>query len=55
VRQARKRRKERDPTQLQLAALANVGRSMLNRFENQKGDVCGSRTNLACADVAKTV
>jgi transcriptional regulator with XRE-family HTH domain len=39
VRQARKRRKERGLTQQHLAALANVGRSTLNRFENQKGDV----------------
>jgi transcriptional regulator with XRE-family HTH domain len=39
VRQARERRKERGLTQQHLAALANVGRSTLNRFENQKGDV----------------
>jgi transcriptional regulator with XRE-family HTH domain len=39
ARQARKRRKERGLTQQHLAALANVGRSTLNRFENQKGDV----------------
>jgi transcriptional regulator with XRE-family HTH domain len=39
VRQARQRRKERGLTQQHLAALANVGRSTLNRFENQKGDV----------------
>jgi len=39
VRQARKRRKERGLTQQHLAALANVGRSTLNRFENQSGDV----------------
>ena len=32
VRQARGRRKERDLTQQHLAALANVGRSTLNRF-----------------------
>lgn len=39
VRQARERRKERGLTQQHLAALANVGRSTLNRFENQSGDV----------------
>jgi transcriptional regulator with XRE-family HTH domain len=39
VRQARERRKERGLTQQHLAALAHVGRSTLNRFENQKGDV----------------
>jgi transcriptional regulator with XRE-family HTH domain len=39
VRQARERRKERGLTQQHLAALANVGRSTLNRFENQKGDM----------------
>ena len=39
VRQARDRRKERGLTQRHLAALANVGRSTLNRFENQSGDV----------------
>jgi len=39
VRLARERRKERGLTQRHLAALANVGRSTLNRFENQKGDV----------------
>jgi transcriptional regulator with XRE-family HTH domain len=39
VRQARERRKERGLTQQHLAALADVGRSTLNRFENQKGDV----------------
>jgi len=39
VRQARERRKARGFTQQHLAALANVGRSTLNRFENQKGDV----------------
>ena len=39
VRQARLRRKERGLTQQHLAALANVGRSTLNRFENQSGDV----------------
>jgi transcriptional regulator with XRE-family HTH domain len=39
VRQARERRKERGLTQRHLAALANVGRSTLNRFENQSGDV----------------
>jgi transcriptional regulator with XRE-family HTH domain len=39
VRQARERRKERGLTQQHLAALANVGRSTLSRFENQKGDV----------------
>jgi transcriptional regulator with XRE-family HTH domain len=39
VRQARERRKERGLTQQHLAALANVGRSTLNRFENQKGDL----------------
>jgi transcriptional regulator with XRE-family HTH domain len=39
VRQARDRRKERGLTQQHLAALANVGRSTLNRFENQSGDV----------------
>jgi transcriptional regulator with XRE-family HTH domain len=39
VRAARKRRKERGLTQQHLAALANVGRSTLNRFENQSGDV----------------
>jgi transcriptional regulator with XRE-family HTH domain len=39
VRQARGRRKERGLTQQHLAALANVGRSTLNRFENQSGDV----------------
>jgi transcriptional regulator with XRE-family HTH domain len=39
VRQARDRRKERGLTQQHLAALANVGRSTLSRFENQSGDV----------------
>jgi transcriptional regulator with XRE-family HTH domain len=39
VRQARERRKARGLTQQHLAALANVGRSTLNRFENQTGDV----------------
>jgi len=39
VRAARERRKERGLTQQHLAALANVGRSTLNRFENQSGDV----------------
>ena len=39
VRQARDRRKQRGLTQQHLAALANVGRSTLNRFENQSGDV----------------
>jgi len=39
VRQARGRRKQRGLTQQHLAALANVGRSTLNRFENQSGDV----------------
>ena len=39
VRQARERRKERGLTQQHLAVLANVGRSTLNRFENQSGDV----------------
>lgn len=39
VRAARARRKERGMTQQHLAALANVGRSTLNRFENQSGDV----------------
>ena len=39
VRQARERRKQRGLTQQHLAALANVGRSTLNRFENQSGDV----------------
>lgn len=39
VRNARRRRKERGLTQQHLAALAKVGRSTLNRFENQKGDV----------------
>jgi transcriptional regulator with XRE-family HTH domain len=39
VRTARERRKERCLTQQHLAALANVGRSTLNRFENQSGDV----------------
>jgi transcriptional regulator with XRE-family HTH domain len=39
VRQARERRKERGLTQQHLAALAKVGRSTLNRFENQKGDM----------------
>jgi transcriptional regulator with XRE-family HTH domain len=39
VRQARERRKQRGLTQQHLAALANVGRSTLNRFEHQKGDV----------------
>jgi transcriptional regulator with XRE-family HTH domain len=39
VRQARKRRKERGLTQQHLAALANVGRSTLSRFENRSGDV----------------
>ena len=39
VRQARGRRKERGLTQQHLAALADVGRSTLNRFENQSGDV----------------
>ena len=39
VRQARERRKERGLTQQHLAALAKVGRSTLNRFENQSGDV----------------
>lgn len=39
VRTARDRRKERGLTQQHLAALANVGRSTLNRFENQSGDV----------------
>jgi transcriptional regulator with XRE-family HTH domain len=39
VHQARGRRKERGLTQQHLAALANVGRSTLNRFENQSGDV----------------
>jgi transcriptional regulator with XRE-family HTH domain len=39
VRAARARRKERGMTQQHLAALANVGRSTLNRFENRSGDV----------------
>ena len=39
VRQARERRRKRGLTQQHLAALANVGRSTLNRFENQSGDV----------------
>lgn len=39
VAEARRRRKERGLTQQHLAVLANVGRSTLNRFENQKGDV----------------
>jgi transcriptional regulator with XRE-family HTH domain len=39
VREARERRKERGLTQQHLAALAKVGRSTLNRFENQSGDV----------------
>jgi transcriptional regulator with XRE-family HTH domain len=39
IQEARKRRKERGLTQQHLAALANVGRSTLVRFENQKGDV----------------
>jgi transcriptional regulator with XRE-family HTH domain len=39
VREARDRRKERGLTQQHLAALANVGRSTLNRFKNQKGDM----------------
>ena len=37
--QARERRKARGLTQQHLAALANVGRSTLNRFENQSGDI----------------
>jgi len=39
VAEARKRRKKRGLTQQHLAALAKVGRSTLNRFENQNGDV----------------
>ena len=39
VAEARKRRKNRGLTQQHLAALAKVGRSTLNRFENQNGDV----------------
>src|SRR5579863_4161320 len=39
VAEARKRRKNRGLTQQHLAALAKVGRSTLNRFENQSGDV----------------
>jgi DNA-binding XRE family transcriptional regulator len=39
VAEARKHRKERGLTQQHLAVLAKVGRSTLNRFENQKGDV----------------
>jgi transcriptional regulator with XRE-family HTH domain len=39
VAEARRRRKQRGLTQQHLAALAKVGRSTLNRFENQNGDV----------------
>jgi transcriptional regulator with XRE-family HTH domain len=39
VAEARKRRKKRGLTQQHLAALAKVGRSTLNRLENQNGDV----------------
>jgi transcriptional regulator with XRE-family HTH domain len=39
VAEARKRRKRRGLTQQHLAALAKVGRSTLNRFENQNGDI----------------
>jgi transcriptional regulator with XRE-family HTH domain len=39
VAEARKRRKKRGLTQQHLAALAKVGRSTLNRFEKQNGDI----------------
>lgn len=39
VRDAHRRRKERGLTQQHLAALANVGRSTVVRFENEKADI----------------
>lgn len=39
VQGARRRRKERGLTQQHLAALANVGRSTVVRFENEKADI----------------
>ena len=39
VREALRRRKQRNLTQEHLAALAKVGRSTIVRFENEKADI----------------